>query len=498
MYILFGLWAGIVGRGIRIIIRLELRQTHSILNDTQLYNTMVTAHAILIIFFIVMPVLIGGFGNWLLPLILNCIDLAFPRINNLRFWLLPPSLVLVTCSALIENGVGTGWTVYPPLSRYVGHRGAAVDLAIFSLHLVGISSILRSINFLSTIFNMRRRKQNFSELPLFLWRIIVTTFLLILTLPILAGAITILLTDRNINTRFYDPSGGGDPILYQHLFWFFGHPEVYVLILPAFGTISHVVIIIRGKKEVFGRLGIAYAIITIGLLGRVVWAHHMFTVGIDLDSRAYFSAATIVIAIPTGIKVFSWLASLFGTKINFNYLTIWALGFIFIFTFGGLTGVVLAQGSLDLLLHDTYYVTGHFHVVLSIRAVFGILTATFYWFPLFMGILINQILVKIQFFLMFTGVIITFVPQHFLGLSGIPRRYSDFPDCFLFWNTMSSQGALLSLFSLFLLLFIFWERIVRCRILLVSNIVFNTNEWISNFPPFDHINSLPPLISLKK
>jgi cytochrome c oxidase subunit I len=506
LYLIFAIIAGIVGGVISGMMRWELAEPgiqHLELwsgktgNEAlHLWNVLITAHGLIMVFFMVMPAIIGGFGNWFVPIMIGAPDMAFPRMNNISFWLMIPSFILLLASSFVPGGdgigAGTGWTVYAPLSTY-GSAGPAVDLAIFSLHLAGASSIMGAINFITTIFNMRAPGMTLHKMPLFVWSVLVTAFLLLLALPVLAAAITMLLTDRNFGTAFFNPAGGGDPILYQHLFWFFGHPEVYIMILPGFGIVSQIISTFS-RKPVFGYLGMAYAMVAIGVVGFVVWAHHMFTIGMDVNTKMYFTAATMVIAVPTGIKIFSWIATMWGGSLTFKVPMVWSLGFIFMFTVGGVTGVVLANGGIDNYMHDTYYVVAHFHYVLSLGAVFSLFAGFTYWFGKMSGRHLSEALGHLHFWMFFIGVNVVFFPMHFLGLQGMPRRYPDYPNAQAFWNEIVTYGYILMAASMVVFFInIFYALLAGKKA--EGNYWgegATTLEWtLSSPPPFHQFEKLP-------
>jgi len=431
LYLLFAICAGVIGGALSVVARVQLMHPgNHFIEDHQLYNVIVTAHGLIMVFFVVMPAMIGGFGNWLVPLMIGSPDMAFPRMNNISFWLLIPAFALLVGSTIVGQGAGVGWTVYPPLSGPLGHPGPAVEM---------------------------------------------------------------LLTDRNFGTTFFDPAGGGDPLLFLNLFWFFGHPEVYILILPGFGMISQVVSTFS-KKPIFGYLGMAYAMMAIGVIGFIVWAHHMFTTGISVDTRAYFTAATMVIAVPTGVKIFSWIATMWGGSIEFKTPMLWAMGFIFLFTIGGVTGVVLANAGVDFALHNTYYVIAHFHYVLSLGAVFSIFAGFYYWIGKMSGRQYNETFGKIHFWTTFIGVNLTFFPMHFLGLAGMPRRIADYPDAFAGWNMVASIGSYISYASTLFFVFIVLHTLFAGRRVGANywGEGATTLEWkVSSPPPFHSYEELP-------
>ena len=499
LYLIFGIISGLIGGYLSFMMRMELAEPGiQIFEDGHAFNVFASMHGLIMIFFMVMPAVIGGFGNWFVPIMIGAPDMAFPRMNNLSFWLLPVALICLLISFFVPgsasgNGFGGGWVMYPPLSTS-GAPGPAFDFIIIGLLAAGFSSIFGAINFITTILNMRAPGMTMHKMPLFAWSVLVTAFLLLLALPVLAASLFMLFTDRiDGGTGFFDPAMGGDPEMFQHLFWFFGHPEVYIMILPAFGMVSHVVSTFS-KKPIFGYLGMAYAMVAIGVVGFVVWAHHMYTVGMDVDLKAYFLAATLVIAVPTGVKIFSWLATMWGGSITFTIPMQWALAFIFLFVIGGVTGVMLANAGVDVALHDTYYVVAHFHYVLSMGAVFGIFCGFYYWFGKMSGYLYNKWLAAAHFWLFFIGVNVIFFPQHFLGLNGMPRRYIDYPQEFEFWNAVSSWGAYITLAGVAFFLIMLVEAFIRKRPAGENywGEGATTLEWtLPSPPPYHQFNTLP-------
>lgn len=498
LYLIFTGLAGLIAVGMSMMMRLELAEPGiqyfgDVMNPNGgFYNMLVSMHGLLMMFFVVIPAFFGGFGNYFLPLMLGAPDMAFPRLNNLSFWMFLAGFVLLMLSMFVDGGSQAGWTLYAPLSTK-GSDGAAMDMTILALHLSGISSVLGAVNMITTFFNMRAPGMTLHKAPLFAWATVVTAFLMLLSLPVLAGAVTMLLLDRNFDTTFFDPSGGGDPVLYQHLFWFFGHPEVYMMIMPGFGIISHIVSTFS-RKPVFGYLGMVYAMISIGALGFVVWAHHMYTGGLKPNTQAYFMAATLVIAVPTGIKVFSWIATMWGGSVQLKTPMLWAIGFIFLFAFGGVTGIVLSQAGIDRYLHDTYYVVAHFHYIMSLGAAFAIFAGIYYWFPKMSGRELNETFGKIHFWLTFIGTNILFFPMHFLGLSGMPRRYIDYPEAFAGWNAVASVGAVITAVSVVWFVFVLAHGLLRGRKAASKpwGEGADSLEWTLPSPPPAHcFNTLP-------
>ncbi|MDE2790345.1 MAG: cytochrome c oxidase subunit 1 [Paracoccaceae bacterium] len=514
LYIFTGGFLGFVSVAFTVYMRLELLEpgvqymclegasliaaaTEDCTPNGHLWNVLITGHGILMMFFVVIPVLFGGFGNYFMPLMIGAPDMAFPRLNNLSYWLFVTGSSLAICSIFVPGGnnltgSGVGWVLYAPLSTT--EAGMSMDFAIFAVHVSGASSILGSINMITTFLNMRAPGMTLHKTPLFAWSIFVTGFLILLSLPVLAGAITMLLTDRNFGTTFFDAAGGGDPVLYQHLLWFFGHPEVYMIIVPGFGIVSHVISTFS-KKPIFGYLPMVYAMVAIGALGFIVWAHHMYTVGMSLTQQSYFMLATMVIAVPTGIKIFSWIATMWGGSVMLRTPMLWAFGFLFLFTVGGVTGIVLSQAGLDRAYHDTYYVVAHFHYVMSLGAVFCIFAGVYYWIGKMSGRQYPEWAGQLHFWTTFIGANLTFFPQHFLGRQGMPRRYIDYPEQFALWNEVSSYGAFLSFAS-----FVFFLGVVFYTIHFGRKVEENaywgehadTLEWtLPNPPPAHTFDVLP-------
>jgi cytochrome c oxidase subunit 1 len=508
LYLFTGGLVGLISVIFTVYMRMELmhpgvqymcmegaRLTAAAMEDCQpnghLWNVLITGHGVLMMFFVVIPALFGGFGNYFMPLHIGAPDMAFPRMNNLSYWLYVAGSTLAVCSVFApggngQAGAGIGWVLYPPLST--SEAGIATDLALFAVHLSGASSILGAINMITTFLNMRAPGMTLHKVPLFAWSIFVTAWLILLALPVLAGAITMLITDRNFGTTFFDPAGGGDPVLYQHILWFFGHPEVYIIIVPAFGIISHVIATFA-RKPIFGYLPMVYAMVAIGVLGFVVWAHHMYTAGMSLTQQSYFMLATMVIAVPTGIKVFSWIATMWGGSIEFRTPMLWAFGFLFLFTVGGVTGIVLSQAGVDRAYHDTYYVVAHFHYVMSLGAVFGIFAGIYFWIGKMSGRQYPEWAGKLHFWTMFVGSNLTFFPQHFLGRQGMPRRYIDYPEAFATWNWWSSLGAMIAFasFAFFIGVVVYtlvWGR--RVSEANYWNPYADTLEWTLPSPPPEH------------
>nr|QJP05723.1 cytochrome c oxidase subunit I [Clonorchis sinensis] len=460
IYMILGIWGGFLGLGLSFLIRVNYFDPYFNVISSDVYNYVVTSHGVAMIFFFLMPVLVGGFGNYLLPLLLGLSDLNLPRLNALSVWLLVPSVVCFSLS--MYGGAGVGWTFYPPLSAS-DYSGWGVDFLMFSLHLAGLSSLFGSLNFICTIWSAADSRVS-ERHSIIVWAYLFTSILLLGTLPVLAAGITMLLFDRNFGTVFFDPSGGGDPLLFQHMFWFFGHPEVYVLILPGFGMISHICTTLTGNDSLFGYGGLVLAMFAIVCLGSVVWAHHMFTVGLDLGTAVFFSSVTMIIGVPTGIKVFSWLYMLAGTRERlWDPIMWWIIGFVVLFTIGGVTGIVLSASVIDALFHDTWFVIAHFHYVLSLGSFSTVVISVIWWWPVFTGYSLNKYLLMAHWGVSMTGFNLCFFPMHFLGVYGLPRRVCSYEPCFQWLNTLCSMGAIFSVFSGFTLMYIVWESMAVCN-----------------------------------
>ncbi len=455
MYLIFALIMLFLGGASAMVIRAELFMPGIQLVEPDLYNNLVTNHALIMIFGAVMPAA-AGLANWMLPLMIGAPDMALPRLNNLSFWILPAAATLLLLSFVVPffpgggTQINTGWTIYPPLSVQVG---MSMDFLIFAIHLLGISSVLASINIIVTIFNMRAPGMTLMQMPIFCWTWLVTAFLLILVVPVLAGAVTMLLFDRHFGTSFFNAAGGGDPVLFQHLFWFFGHPEVYILLLPSIGVLSHVIPAFS-RKPLFGRPSMIGAMITVAAIGMVVWAHHQYTVGMSLGAVTYFMIGTILISIPVGLMIFNFIATMWRGSMTFETPMLFAVSIVLMFTFGGLSGVMLAVIPADMQYHDSMFVVAHFHYVLLPGALFGLYAGVFYWLPKWTGHMYSEKLGKLFFWTNIIGFNVTFFPQHFLGLAGMPRRIVDYNVMFTEFNVISSLGAFVFGLSHLILLYI--------------------------------------------
>jgi cytochrome c oxidase subunit 1 len=457
LYLVFSFTMFMIGGVLALGIRTELFQPGLQFVNPQLFNQLTTMHGLIMVFGAIMPAFVG-FANWMIPLQIGAPDMAFARMNNLSFWLLIPAAIMIIASFFMPGGApAAGWTLYPPLTLQMG---PSMDAGIFALHILGASSIMGSINIIVTILNMRAPGLTLMKMPLFCWTWLITAYLLIAVMPVLAGAITMTLTDRHFGTAFFNPAGGGDPVMYQHIFWFFGHPEVYIMILPAFGIISQVIPAFA-RKRLFGYTSMVYATASIAILSFIVWAHHMFATGMPVTGQLFFMYATMLIAVPTGVKVFNWIATMWRGSMTFETPMLWAVGFIFVFTMGGFTGLILSVAPVDIVIHDTYYVVAHFHYVLVAGSLYAMFAGVYYWGPKWTGVMYKESAGKIHFWGSLIFFNITFFPMHFLGLAGMPRRYADYPMQFADFNAVASVGAFG--FGLMQVYFLFWVVIPMMR-----------------------------------